>query len=272
VEEWSPSPSFAAWALVAARLAGLGLAAPFFRFGVLPVRLRLAALGAIALCVLLAAPLRAELLTAGASSLEILENPLDGWVLLASELLLGGALGWGCLLVLGAVQGACSLVAQQIGLSVGGAVDPQSQTEEGTLAPFYSLTAVCVFLLLDLHHALIRAVAASFVWVPPGTMRVELLPGVLVSLVLQVGPDLLLAAATLALPVVLAMLLVSLVQGLLGRALPQAELLVLGLPLRLVVGLGVLVVSLAPSAGLMRLCFERAVEDGGELLRAVGEQ
>lgn len=264
-----PHP-FAAWVVVTMRLAGLCLVAPFFHQGVLPVRLRLGVVGVVSACVVLAAPLRSELQSAADQLPAQLSGPMDGWILLGSEFLLGAALGWGCLLVLGAVRGSCSLICQQIGLSVGETVDPLRDSEEGTLSRFYTLLAVCVFLLLDLHHTLIRAVTESFVWVPPGTMRLELVPTVLGRLALEVGPDLFLAAVTLALPVLLAMLLVSMVHGLLGRALPQAELLILGLPVRLFVGGVVLVVGLPASVGLVHLLFERASSDGRELLRVFG--
>ena len=93
--------------------------------------------------------------------------------------------------------------------------------------------------------------------------------GFLGHLALYVGSKLLVAAVTLALPVIVAMLLVSLAQGLLGRTLPEAELLVLGLPVRLICGLGILIAALPATADFIQFLFTGAAEDGRQLLKAL---
>jgi flagellar biosynthetic protein FliR len=182
-------------------------------------------------------------------------------------MLIGGTLGWLILLVFGAVQAACHLIVQQTGLFTAVVVDPQGATEERLLSTFYTLLTILVFLSLNLHLVLIRVVLESFVWIPPGSLRGEMIPAFLGHCALTCGADLLVAGMSLALPVVLGMLFVSLIQGLLGRTLPEAELLVLGLPVRLVAGLGLLAVTLPASSSFIRVLLENAVADGQEVLK-----
>ena len=111
----------------------------------------------------------------------------------------------------------------------------------------YHGLAVYLLLALNLHHSLIRSVLKSFTWVQPGSLSAEAVPVVLGRLALEIGADLFFAALVLALPLLLAMALVSMAQAALGRALPQAELFTLGLPVRLLVGLAVLFAALPVS-------------------------
>jgi len=190
-----------------------------------------------------------------------------GLPLIAAEFLVGGLLGWTVLLVLSAVRGACQIISQQIGLTTAVVVDPLGGGQDEVLCRFITALAIMVLLSAELHHALIRTVAASFLWVPPGTFDLASLPELLSGVALGTGPDLLVAAVSLALPCMVAMLLVSAAQGLLGRVLPEAELLVLGLPVRVIVGLGVLAMSLPPTTDMFRLLLANAVNDGRELVR-----
>ena len=183
----------------------------------------------------------------GDGVLEDLRDPARGWLLIGGELLIGAVLGWSVLVVLACVQGAADLIAQQTGFTANLIADPQSQGGGSSLGIFYHGLAIYLLLSLNLHHSLVRSVLNSFTWVPPGSLSGEAVPMVLGRLAMEIGGDLFFAAMVLALPLLLAMALVTMAQGALGRALPQAELFTLGLPVRLLVGLAVLYASLPVS-------------------------
>jgi flagellar biosynthesis protein FliR len=230
----------------------------------LPLRLRLGIAAVLAMVMSLGAR------PGSGGALEPREEPFSALLVAGSELIAGGALGWSCLLVLAAVRAAARLMTELIGLTSGAMLGAEAAEEPSPLERLHSLLALFIFFALDLHHVLIRSLAESFVWAPPGRLDAALLAELVGRLALETAPQLALAAVTLALPVLVVMLLASLAQGLLGRVLPETELVVLGMPLRVLLGIGVAAAALPAGAALMRAFYEQALLDGREVLRGLG--
>ena len=252
--------------LVGCRLLGLFIPAPFFRSGMLPWRLKIAVVAVLSLGVVVSPMLQESLAGVEEGVLEGLRDPSRCWLILAGELLGGVARGWSVLVVLACAQGAADLISQQAGLTARLIADPQSGGGSSPLGIFYHGLAVYLLLALTLHHCLIRSVLESFSWVPPGSLTVASVPIALGRLGLEVGGELFLAALVLALPILLSLALVTLAQAALGRALPQAELFTLGLPVRLLVGMAALYASLPVSVRYVGGMLRSAVRDGEGLL------
>ncbi len=264
------STFFAAAVVVGARVFGIFLAAPFFRGRGIPWRLKLGVLGLLSVCLLSSPAVTTPLLEDAPALLSRLSRVVDGWLLLVSEMLVGVILGWSILVVLAIVRAAAGLISQQAGFSAAAIADPQGSTTDRTLQLFFDALTVFLFLALELHHGLIRALIDSYTFVPAGSFSPATLPALLRSLVLEVGADLMAGAFVLAFPVCLALGVVSLAQGLLGRVLPEAELFTLGLPVRAFVSIVGIVVGLPAMSGYVRLLLEGAIADGVTVLRGIG--
>ena len=266
IEQWTFDALPPAAVLVGCRLLGLFISAPFFRSRLLPWRLKIAVVAVLSMGVLLSPVPQESLMGLEEGVLEDLRDPARGWLLIGGELLIGAVLGWSVLVVLACVQGAADLIAQQTGFTANLIADPQSQGGGSSLGIFYHGLAIYLLLSLNLHHSLIGSVLKSFSWVPPGSLSAASVSQMLGRLALEIGSDLFVAAMVLALPVLLAMALVSMVQAALGRALPQAELFTLGLPVRLLVGLMVLYASLPVSMRYVGGMLRSAVRGGDGFL------
>ncbi len=266
IEQWTFDALPPAAVLVGCRLLGLFISAPFFRSRMLPWRLKIAVVVVLSMGVLLSPVPQESLMGLEEGVLEDLRDPARGWLLIGGELLIGAVLGWSVLVVLACVQGAADLIAQQTGFTANLIADPQSQGGGSSLGIFYHGLAIYLLLSLNLHHSLIGSVLKSFSWVPPGSLSAASVAQMLSRLALEIGSDLFVAAMVLALPVLLAMALVSMVQAALGRALPQAELFTLGLPVRLLVGLMVLYASLPVSMRYVGEMLRSAVRGGDGFL------
>ena len=266
IEQWTFDALPPAAVLVGCRLLGLFISAPFFRSRLLPWRLKIAVVAVLSMGVLLSPVPQESLMGLGEGVLEDLRDPARGWLLIGGELLIGAVLGWSVLVVLACVQGAADLIAQQTGFTANLIADPQSQGGGSSLGIFYHGLAIYLLLSLNLHHSLIGSVLKSFSWVPPGSLSAASVAQMLGRLALEIGSDLFVAAMVLALPILLAMVLVSMAQAALGRALPQAELFTLGLPVRLLVGLMVLYASLPVSMRYVGGMLRSAVRGGDGFL------
>ncbi len=250
-----------------ARTLGLFLAVPFFSSRLLPFRFRLAlaALFVIALPATLRGTAAGGAATAAGAAAASFSDPRGALLCLLGEALLGLALGWSGLLVLGAIRGAAALIADQIGLSLGGAVSVAG--EDGpALRSFHAALGIFIFLALDLHHAFLRSLAESFTWLPPGSLTGDGAASALGMLALSAGSHLFEAALVIAFPVMSVLLLVSVAQGALSRVLGELDFFAFGITLRAAVGLCVVFWTLPRLAGVSQGLLSGALESGREML------
>jgi flagellar biosynthetic protein FliR len=157
------------------------------------------------------------------------------------------------------------LAGFQIGLSYGATVDPATGVRNTMLATLYSLMATITFLGVNGHHALLRALAESFVRLPIGGGHVNQ------SLVTSVGQIFALVftvGVRLAAPIVIVLLLVELGIGLISRTAPALSAMVIGYPLRIVIGLAVLAAALGTVPGVVSSVIERVISLGFETAAA----
>ncbi len=169
------------------------------------------------------------------------------------EALFGLALGLAMNLVFLAVQMASRAVGVQIGFSIAGVVDPLTGVDSGALDQFYVVLATLVFFAVEGHHAVLLTLGETVRAVPPGTFDpfAFSLEGIAAF-----GAGLFVTALRVALPLLAALLLVDLGLGFVARTVPQVQVLLLGLPLKVGVGLLVLAAALPATTYLMKAVVE----------------
>jgi len=120
-------------------------------------------------------------------------------------------------------------------------IDPQTHSQVTVVAEWQQVLALLVFLVLDIHHLLIRALLASFHAAPPGTL---VMTGATAHGAVALSADLFVIGVRIAAPVLIALLLTNGALGVLARTVPQLNVFVVGFPLNVGVGLVVLGASL----------------------------
>jgi len=177
--------------------------------------------------------------------------------LVLRELAIGLALSLAVQALLTGAELAGQLSGYQLGLSYGAMVDPQSGVRNNLLAGLYGNLALLTFFLTDGHHTLIRTLASSYAMLPIGAGGVDasLVRGVIdmLALIFVLG-------LRLAMPVMVVLLLVELAMGVISRAAPAINLMAVGMPLRLVVGLLVIAMAI-PAAPRVIARFETVAAD-----------
>jgi flagellar biosynthetic protein FliR len=157
-----------------------------------------------------------------------------GWLLaVAGEVFVGLAIGFVAYLVLAAVEVAGELIGFEMGFSIAAVFDP-AMGEQGTVvARFLHLLAMLLFLTMNGHHLLIRAVGVSFQRIAPGGLLEPAVSGGVASL----GGKLLQSGVALAAPLVGILLVLNVALALVGRVAPQTNVFMVGLPLSIGVGI-----------------------------------
>lgn len=223
----------------------LGMAPPLAAYG-LPWFARLALVLALSMLVAGAAASQASLQ-------ELTGEPTRLGAAVACETLIGMMLGLGVHVVMAAFSLAGRLLDVQIGFGIGSVFDPVTRSSANVLTSLMSLLGVLLFFLTGAHLALAGLVARSVTVFPLGSlpsfddpMRMLAATGVMFS-----------AGLALAAPVVLALLLTDVFVGVASRNLPQVNVLVLAIPMKVLVGYLVLSLSVVTWAPVVNHLFGR---------------
>jgi flagellar biosynthesis protein FliR len=215
---------------IGVRLTGLMLFAPFLGSMTIPARIK--AIFVLALTLLLYP-------TVGH---EIAPLTLSGWPMMVfTEFIIGAGMGIATNLVFEAVQLAGQVLGVQMGYSLVNILDPQTQVDTTVVALFYQSIVMLLFLRMDVHYWLLRAVGNSFLYLPPGSAH---LTSLFTQAVFKIVGSLFGIGIQIAAPVLAATLAADVVLGLLGKASPQMPLMLLGPAIKSLLGLGILVATL----------------------------
>jgi flagellar biosynthetic protein FliR len=186
-------------------------------------------------------------------------------VIVAREAVIGLSLGFAVRALIAAAEFAGHLSGQQIGFSYGATIDPQSGVRNNMLATLYGSLATLGFLAINGHHMVLRALAQSYAALPIGGGHLD--PSV-VSSVRDILALVFVVAIRLAAPVVIVLMVVELVIGLISRASPALNYMVIGYPIRLIVGL-TLVAALVPVIpAVTNSVVENVLLTGAQMARA----
>jgi flagellar biosynthesis protein FliR len=168
--------------------------------------------------------------------------------LAASELVIGVAIGFAARLVIAAASFGAELISIQMGFGLAAILDPLRGEQTTVLTRLFDWTVMALFLALDGHHLVVGAAVESFRLVPPGRLAdVAAGSGVLLGLAGRMfGVGMALVAPALGV-----LFLGNLVMVLASRAVPQLNLMSVALPILILVGLLVMIVSLDLVGGVV---------------------
>lgn len=252
IEAFRPlwEPRLVVCMLILTRISGLVLTAPVLGAREAPMRVR--ALLAVAMSAVVA-PLAWDAPVASPAHIAHLLT------LIAGELIIGATLGLGTMIVFSGIQVAGQLMGQVSGMALGDVFNPGLNEEVHSISQLLFYVTMAVFVIVGGHRQVVVALMDTFVALPPGAAVAP--AGTLDTLVNLMEQSFLLGVRAAA-PALTALVLATVVLGLIARTLPQLNALALGVPLNTTVALGALAISI----GTMVMVFEDHL---GDLLDAV---
>jgi flagellar biosynthetic protein FliR len=217
------------WPLL--RLTGLFLVAPLFSAALIPTRVKI--ILALTLSFIIAP------LAGPAAPLEALSA---GMMLTAiNQVLIGIAMGLVLQVVFEALTFAGQTIAMTMGLGYATLIDPLRGASVPVVSQFMLVLGILLFLSLDGHLAVIRMLAESFQWLPVSAGGVT--RDGAYELVMW-GGELFARGLMIALPALIALIIVNMAMGVVSRAAPTLNLFAIGFPVTLAVGFLMLILSL----------------------------
>ncbi len=237
---------------VGVRLSGLMLFAPFFGGAVIPARVKAGLVFALTLLLL------------PAVEKNIGTYALADWpITIFMEFLIGMGMGLATNLVFEATALAGQVVGMQMGYSLVNILDPQTQVDTTVVPVFYQTMVMLLFLRMDVAYWLLKAVANSFLYLPPGTTH---LSGLFTQSVIGTSGAIFGVGIQIAAPVLSATLVTDILLGLLGKAATTMPLIILGPAVKSLLGIAILIATLKYWPDLFRHLFQDSVANGEQLL------
>ncbi|MBI3469073.1 MAG: flagellar biosynthetic protein FliR [Planctomycetes bacterium] len=241
---------FLLFTLVLTRVSGLVMTAPIYGSQEVPVRIR--ALLAFSLAVLIT-PLHWGAQVAWPA------NVPEYLALILGEVLIGLVLGVGILILFSGVQLAGQVISQTSGMSLGEVFNPDLDTEVPVFSQLLHLLALAVFVLIGGHRLVMEGLLGTFVTLPLGSGGAPTSIAHSLTTLMMHSFDLAIRAAA---PATAALLLATLVLGLISRTVPQLNVMALGFGLNSFVTFGVLALGM----GGIAWAFQEQLEVSLELM------
>jgi flagellar biosynthetic protein FliR len=238
--------------IVGSRVSALMVFAPFFASATIPPRIKAS----------LTVALTALLYPVVGASLPALSGT-SGWLVVGGEFVIGLIMGITLQFVFEGVVLAGQIVGFQVGHSLANLINPLNDVETPILSNFYQMVALLIFLQLDVHHWVLRGLVKSFQYCPPGMVVVN---SVVAEQVWRAAGGMLVMAVQIAIPVLVATILIDISLGFLGRASPQLPVLLVGFSVKSVVALLVVVGTVRFWPGLLERYFGEALATSERLM------
>ncbi len=213
------------FALLLARTSGFFAVAPIFSWTTVPMRVRAGFALVVTVFFAMTAPVRIASEGVGL---------LQATIILTQEILCGAGLGLAARLVYLGIQQGGRIVGRQMGMMMAAVMDPTTGERSQPLGIFFDMSFMLLFLAAGGHRLLLVVLARSYEGLPVGAAPnfPALADGIITA-----GSMMLLFALKLAAPVLAAFLMLGVVLAVLARVLPEMNLLLTSLPMRVGMGL-----------------------------------
>jgi len=232
--------------LILVRISGFMVAAPIFSLRNIPMRVKtLLAIG-IAVVVFHVVPYQEV----------VYSTTLEYAIVVITEMLAGLIMGFMANVAYYILSFAGQIIDQEIGFSMVNQFDPITSTQVTITGNLYTYAVMLMVLITNMHHYLIRAITDSFQVIPVGSVAINFN---LYEVMKRFVVDYFVIGFRIVLPVFASLLVVNTILAILARVAPQMNMCVIGLQLKVFVGLAVLVLMVMMITGVADLVFHEMI-------------
>jgi len=251
---------FVIFTLVLTRMSGLVVTAPIFGSRDIPIHVR--GLLAFALAALVAP-------TQWHVPIEPPQNLINYLVFVGTEVLIGLVLGLGITILFMGLQVAGTMIGRASGMALSSVYDPSMGSEVSLHGKLLNYVTLAVFVAIGGHRMLIAAMLETFSTLPPGSGAIPV--GLSDAATELVGQSFVLGLRASA-PIITALLLSTLVMGIISRTLPQLNIMAVGFGLNSMMTMATLAISISAICYLFQGHVEFVLDLLGETIAGASQR
>ncbi|MCD6290978.1 MAG: flagellar biosynthetic protein FliR [Anaerolineae bacterium] len=174
------------------------------------------------------------------------------------EVIIGLLLGFASMLAFHALEMAGGIVGAEMGLSFPSSINPSLPDQGSMIQQFYFLFATLIFLAINGHYAFLLALRRTLDVVPPGSFVVS---GLMSERLIRLSAAIFWSAVQIALPVLATLILTDIGLALISRVMPRIPVFILGMPLKVGVGLIAMALTWPLMLPVIRWVLDRAASN-----------
>lgn len=160
--------------------------------------------------------------------------------LIIKEFIVGITIGFVADMIFTAIYLAGQIIDMQIGFGLVNVLDPINNIQVPITANFYFIISMLVFLVVKGHHLLISTLFDSYNYIPIGNM---VFGEMLINDVIRVFGSVFIIGFKIAAPITAAIMIADVALGVMARTVPQLNVFVVGMPLKIAVGIIVMLLT-----------------------------
>lgn len=222
---------FSMWLLAFARFAGFFVQAPIFGSHHFDKKVL------VALAATMSIVLFPELKLPPTFTFEIVPY----FLMVATQVVTGLVIGFVSFMIMAAAQFGGEMLDVQMGLSVASSFDPATGSTVNMMRRMKFYLAMILYLIMDGHHFLIRAIYQSFDLIPVTGMN---LTGNVITQCVVLTGQIFYLGLQISAPALAALFVTQVALGLLARVAPQMNVFMLSFPLNIAIGLSLICASM----------------------------
>lgn len=183
------------------------------------------------------------------------------------EAIVGILIGFSMHFIFYGIQFGGHIIGFEVGLTMALLFDPITGEQNNILTEILTLASILVFILIQGHHFLVQALAASLDLIPIGGFSAS---EPLYELLLTYSAGLFVVALKISAPFIVAFFLMNIAAGVISRMIPQMQIFFVMLPLKIGVGLAMLAVGAPMMFYVIRNLLEAYEESLLNIIKAMG--
>lgn len=193
-----------------------------------------------------------------------------GYAMLAlREFAIGASVGFIPYMMFTAIYIAGQIIDMKIGFSMVSVLDPVSNIQIPVTANFYYILCMLMFITVNAHHMVILSISRSYGIIPLGSLNID---GDLIKTLLRLFSDVFVTGFRIAAPIVFTALLTDVALGIISKAMPQINVFMVGMPLKILVGLVIIIVTLPAMLYILGGLFNNIGMETFNFMRGLGSQ
>lgn len=238
--------NFQLFLLILTRLTGLFVISPIFSRSNVPMTMKIG----------LAVTLSLILLPLSIHNVNLDINNIRALIFFSTtEFLIGIIIGFISFIYFSVVYLAGTVIDIQMGFGMVNIMDPQTNAQMPIMSGLYSILISLVFLTVNGHHMLIQSIIHSYEVLPIG-FQISINQNIITHLTHMLLETFALSLQ-LSAPILISIFLVNVILGILARTMPQMNIFMVGMPLKIFIGIIIVFLSLSFFISYSEVVFDK---------------
>ncbi|HJV16365.1 MAG TPA: flagellar biosynthetic protein FliR [Bacillales bacterium] len=197
---------------------------------------------------------------------------IDGlfFLLIIKEVMVGLLIGFIAYLILSAIQIAGGFIDFQLGFAIANVMDPQTGAQSPLMGQYLYTLGLLLLLTINGHHLLIDGIYNSYHFIPLDQKWLPFGSHGVLELFIKSFSTMFIIAFQMSIPVVGSLFLVDVALGIVARTVPQLNIFVVGLPLKIIVGFIIIIAVFGVMLSVVSSLFETMLHAMRGMLELLG--